>query len=61
MGVKKALENQISQLETENQIISKENQLLESSKAKLKVQNKDQKDNIEKLEKLCGVTKKKKK
>lgn len=39
--------------------MSNENKLLEKTKSKLKTENAEHKANIEKLEKLCGVKKKK--
>ena len=40
--------------------MSKENKLLETAKAKLKAEVTELKANVERLEKLCGVAKKKK-
>lgn len=39
--------------------MSNENKLLEKTKAKLKAETAEQKATIEKLEKLCGIKKKK--
>ena len=54
------LENQLKMLDMEHKIVTEENQLLESSKAKLRVENADQKVTVDRLAKLAGVKKKKK-